>query len=80
MFLNGSVPGWGGGTIKELEGKYPKECVAHDHIVDAMIAAVTASMDLEFLRTLPEDPPRDSEDRLMEMVFAEDVPSVRVSA
>ena len=44
--------------------------VAQDDILDAMVAAITASGDLATFRTLPEQPMRDSFGLSMEMVYA----------
>lgn len=47
----------------------PCKQVADDDILDAMIAALTASVDQNHLKMLPEEPETDSEGLPMEMVF-----------
>ena len=49
--------------------KFLRSQVARDDILDALAAAVTASMGLDHLQTLPADPPRDAKGLPMEMVF-----------
>ena len=55
---------------KVLTAVKPRDA-APDDAVDAMAAALTASADAVRLRTLPPDPPMDSEGLPMEMVYVE---------
>lgn len=63
-----SVPG----DLVQIRGEFRSRDVAHDDILDAMAAAITASADPAALRTLPTYPPTDSAGLPMEIVYAVD--------
>ncbi len=49
--------------------KYLRREVAKDDILDALVAAVTASQEGQGLSTIPENPEKDSKGLAMEMVY-----------
>lgn len=59
-----------GGEFRQICNSLPRKKVAPDDILDAMVAAITASADPETLWSLPKQPMRDSCGLPMEMVYA----------
>lgn len=59
-----------GREIEEILKQFPRKFVARDDVVDAMVAAVTATACADSLQTLPPCPKKDSRGSLMEMVYA----------
>ena len=64
--------GWpeAGNALKEICGLFPRKCVAHDDITDAIVAAVTARAKANSLSHLPTEPQHDSEGLPMQMIRA----------
>ena len=56
--------------IEEILKQFPRKSVARDDVVDAMVAAITATASADSLQTLPDCPLKDSQGLPMEMVFA----------
>lgn len=56
--------------IEEILKQFPRKSVGRDDVVDAMVAAITATASTDSLQTLPAYPPKDSQGLPMEMVYA----------
>ena len=59
-----------GREIEEILKQFPRKFVARDDVVDAMVAAITATASADSLQTLPPCPDKDSQGLPMEMVYA----------
>jgi predicted RNase H-like nuclease len=49
---------------------YPRKAVERDDIVDALVAAVTGTLDRRYLQSFPDTPERDSTGLPMEIVYS----------
>lgn len=61
-----------GQEFVQIRSRFRRSDLSDDDILDAMAAAITASVDSDALMTLPKDPTRDSCGLPMEMVYAAD--------
>ena len=55
--------------VKQIMGRFKRKDVAKDDILDALVAAITASEKLTSLQTVPPHPTTDHFDLPMEMVY-----------
>lgn len=56
--------------VTQIRKRFRRKDVGHDDVLDALVAAVTATFADTSLRTFPEQPDRDSRGLPLEMVYA----------